>query len=227
MSGKNWIVGLAALTVLVCAGVAEAGVYEQPLDTIDGKYSNRPYSAADNHQVVADQFMLPTFGEISTVRWYGFYETEFDPGVSVDFTISFFADNSGLPALDPTYDETVSAQVLPNMGPSFLGTEIYEFEAAIPIMSVSAGQTMWLSVAEADLGTPPEFPTQWLWSHSTVGEPGLAYRVSPEEAWNPDLGSLAFSLQYAIPEPSAFLTWGGLVGLGLIGGWRRRRRCGL
>jgi len=27
-----------------------------------------------------------------------------------------------------------------------------------------------------------------------------------------------------VPEPSAFLTWGGLVGLGLVGGWWRKRR---
>ena len=151
----------------------------------------------------ADQFTLPGELSITAVTWFGFYQVS--PGVdptTIDFSLSFWADAGGVPATNASVADIVTASVqstgLQVIGGVFDGRTIFEFSATLTSpVSVPAGQTAWISVAEVDPSTG-----QWLWSFAP-SDPGdsKAFRstnpccASDWQAVGASNGNLAFTLE--------------------------------
>jgi hypothetical protein len=80
---------------------------------------------------------------------------------------------------------------------------------------------MWISIMEADAGTPAVGATQWLWSYSTYPSPFHAARSISDGIWGASAGDMAFALYgEVVPVPGAALL--GVLGLGFAG-WRLKR----
>lgn len=240
---KLGLQGFLSLTVviLLLALVSEARaalLYEQDFVTDpSGVFSNI------GGQVGADQFTLQVDATVTAVLWHGFYSgVDLAPSVtSLNFSLTFFPDDNGLPGQSPSYDRVVSGQVQ-NTGsqvtaPGFQnGRVIYEFSAdPIAPFSIRAGETTWISIAEVDPSTPAVGGTQWLWSFSSFspGDTKAFRNTSPGRETSfqlsTEFGQLAFALtgtvapSAPIPEPGTlFLIGSGLVGLG-AGAWRRKK----
>ena len=169
------------------------------------------------HQVGADQFTLSQDSMIDGLQWYGHFNgIDIDPGVvALDFDISFFSETNGLPDKTPIYKQTASARIRDTgmvvSGSPQAGRKIYEFVAdGIPPFSVTAGQTVWISIAESDDSTEAVGGTQWLWNFSPfTADDTKAFRLTstdPDfeiEDWelSTQLGQLAFSLLGSVKVP--------------------------
>ena len=178
--------------------------YEQPLEASSGVVSNT------GGNISADQFVLPRFSMITSVRWFGFFSNAgVDPTVTpVEFTIRFLPDDAGLPALTPSSEQTVSVQAQDSgfRTTSFSGGErvIYDFVANLGwAFPVSAGQPTWISIAIAGPAPAP----RWLWSFSPASaSDSRATRntgTTPPGDWQSreKFGQLAFTL---IEPPGLF-----------------------
>lgn len=171
--------------------------YEQQLDaSATGFFSNI------GGQVGADQFTFSEDVTITGINWYGFYGSDLNPSItSIDFELSFYLDNSGVPTSNPISQQILSAQVqdtgLQEQGQ--FSSSIYEFQTdLISPLEIAAAETTWIAIAENDTLTPAFGNTQWLWSFSLPGtESTKAFRnTNPNLAsdWEITTGQLAFAL---------------------------------
>ena len=192
------------LFVVVCGVLATTqaqtpptgeSIYEQPLVTVGGVYSN------EGGLVAADQFTIEEPATITGVIWYGFFsDNTIDPAKTrQDFRISFFSDRSGLPTPRRSYERTVRVRVRDSgrRTTGFTGGQrvVYEFAAeSIPPFKVNARTINWISIA-----TPGPPTINWLWSTGSGGQKGTAGRnTNPARStdWrqNQQTADLAFSL---------------------------------
>jgi hypothetical protein len=174
----------------------------------NGAYSSQnDTNTFGNFATAYDNFTLGGSYTISNVQWVGSY---FNPSIQspiTGFTVSFYADNAGVPGalLYSTGD------VAGNAGETSVGFDNAGNPAFVYGLSVSfaatGGTTYWLSIVP-DLGFPP----QWGWETGTGGD-GAAY-----QCFFGSCGSVPNDLAFALntPEPSSmvFLTTG-LVALGI------------
>jgi hypothetical protein len=183
---------------------------------------------------VYDDFALAKNGVVYRVTWQGGYFEPASAGTpptnNLTFTINFYNSNAsgGLGSL-------LATRVVPNnAGESLVGLEagsggdgnlIFNYAADIAPVSLTGGNTYWLSImADLNFGNNTTVGA-WGW-HTGVGGNGTALQDyippdGPEVFGSTVPSDMAFSLQTA-PEPASislfcsgaamFLAWGG---------WRR------
>jgi hypothetical protein len=165
-----------------------------------------------------DDFTLPTTDSINAIAWSG---EDFNPSTHATisaFTISFYANNSGVPGT-MLYTETIpgdanetSLGTSDNNNPSFN----YFTDLNTPFMATS-GTPYWLSI----VANAPLFP-QWSWESGSGGN-GTSYQIF--EGTNfPRQTDDAFTLSGTVaPEPSTVsVLFAGVLGLSLMTLKKRR-----
>ena len=205
-----------AAIAVVPASAGTVTVYSQP-PNFNGEYaSQNDTNGLGNFATAYDNFTLSATTSIDSVEWVGSYFNPQAQGAITGFTVSFYANNGGIPgALLATYGFAGTA------GETFLqndniGDPTYQYGVTIPDFPATGGTEYWLSIVP-DLGFQP----QWGWETGSGGD-GAAYQCY-FGACGPIPSDLAFSLDTTIttttPEPgSVLLLATALAGLGLMVG---------
>lgn len=198
-----------------------AVIFDQTLSTTNpGEYSN----LGPSNQQVADDFQLTGITLLESISWVGRYGDESvsvsDP---VSFSIRFFAETAGSPAVSPLLALDVAVEAV-STGSSYGDIPLLSYSADIPYLLLGPG-TYWVSVLENDSDTPMVGATQWLWADSTT-RGYRAFRDSDGASWSTSLDiNHAFTLDGTtapVPEPATMLLLGS--GLFWLGGFGRRLR---
>jgi hypothetical protein len=194
----------------------------QPLNAnISGAFSN--LEPGSPHQQIADNFQLFQVTTLESLSWFGRYGMTLSLANPVDFSIRFFADDGGRPAVSPVQEFDVMTDAH-DTGLTFQGVPWFSYAIALPDLTLKPGN-YWVSVLESDPRTPASGLTQWLWGQSDQGDRTVAVRGTDGATWTRISNSdQAFSLTgSAVPEPSGFWLWVlGLSGLA----WFQRRPTG-
>jgi hypothetical protein len=215
--------GAAVMTMAIAFAMsaparADSTLYDQPTD-LAGAYTSQTDTSGGglgSYATAYDNFTLGTASTIDSVTWVGSYS---NPATQVPisaFSISFYADNAGVPdALLQTENISGNANET-SLGTDGSGNPAFSYSADVTPFSVAAGTQYWLSIVAYTDGATPA----WGWE-TGIGGDGNAYQVYG--AGGPIPNDLAFSLVgNAVPEPSTLvmLSIGAVSALGF--GWRRR-----
>jgi hypothetical protein len=172
-----------------------------------------------------DQFTLAGPYVLGGVRWRGAY-VDVTGGFatlpdSTAFTFRFYADNGGVPASLPLYEQSVG---IGNVAMTLLGfgtiggyqSRFFDFAAELPVGFVAnAGTPYWLSIAAVE---PSALPTSFAWLGGTGGN-GTTYQLLNLTTPFTRSGDRAFALE-AVPEPVSLT----LLSTGLAAAMFARRR---
>lgn len=169
----------------------------------------------------ADDFRLqPGASTISDVHWWGFYSPLSTPSVPDNFTIRFFANVAGAPAVIPFAQFNVGHVGRADTGADVGGQDVYAYSADIAPLALVAGTTYWLSIVN---DTAADTDDHWGWSLAVGGNNHS--RDQDGDDWSLFIGEHAFQLTNdatAVVEPGTAALLG--LGLAAIGFQLRRRR---
>ena len=198
---------LIGMLLIGSPGMVQADVVVlQPLDpTSTGEFSN----LGPANQQAADDFSLAQATILDSISWFGRYGAgSVAAPIPTDFSIRFFEDSGGAPAIASILQLDVSVNPVTsglNYSPGVGAADIpwFSYAASLPALTLEAA-TYWVSVVENDSTTPTSGNTQWLWADSnTLGL--RAIRNNDSDAWSasPDIDH-AFSLTgTVVPVPAA------------------------
>lgn len=171
-------------------------------------------------QQMADNFVLGAGSNTLTgVSWSGSYYSSNTPTAADNFVIRIFSDLGGIPDTNPIYSFSVGNAVNridSGIDDATWNIDIYNYSAAVPSTTLTAGTTYWLSVVNDTSGHPDD----WLWENSQTSG-SSAFRLGEGSSWNPHDAELAFQIS-AVPEPETYALL--LAGLGLLGFAARRKQ---
>ncbi len=188
---------LAALAVVAAMpAMANNIIYFQNPD-YNGAYSSQnDTNGFGNFATAYDNFTLSGTYTISTVEWVGSYFNPSIQGTITGFTVSFYADNAGVPGTQLA----TTGDVAGNANESFLridnaGNPTYLYGLGTSF-TATGGTKYWLSIVP-DLGFPP----QWGWETGTGGD-GASY-----QCFFGSCGAVPNDLAFALatPEPGSML----------------------
>jgi hypothetical protein len=203
---------LPGLAILHLAGHAQADLlFSQPV--INGGVALASDFARSQQE--ADNFALAQSASVLTIHWWGAYANNDLP--TDHFTLRFFADVAGNPAMTPFVDlSSVSLTRTATNLVDNLGDQVYDYQATLPSpISFNEGTNYYLSLVN-NTG-------DWDWVGSG---PGMHWaRPDDTSAWTLSANTTNFAFELsggaAVPEPSALL----LLAIGTVGlmGWAWRR----
>jgi hypothetical protein len=167
----------------------------------------------------ADDFSLAAGANIiGDIHWTGAYAFNNTPGTD-NFTIQFFADAGGTPALAALHTFNVGSAVnRTDTGVDISGIDIYSYSVDIAPLALPSGTFFWLSIFN---DTSSDADDEWFWGgQNLVG--ASVFRGTAGDPWTATDLLMDFQLtspSAAVSEPAAL--W--LVGLALVGLSLRRR----
>ena len=205
---------LPGLALLLLASPLRADVlFSQPV--IDGGVALASDFA--RFQQEADNFALPQAAAVQTVHWWGVYANNDMP--TDNFTLRFFADTAGNPALTPVVNVSLSGvtRTATSLHDN-LGDLIYSYETTLPTSVLFDGTTPYYLSLVNNTG-------DWDWVGSGPGTHWA--RPDDASAWTVSSNTTDFSFELSgtpVPEPSTLL----LLAVSTVGmiAWpgRRKRR---
>lgn len=234
---------LAVFAASVLSLICHASVFAAASNVVlfnngDPDFQRSHVSDTDQPFQQAGDFVLaPGANKITAVRFYGSYGSTLGviptaPLPFDDFTIRFFEDDGGRPAVDWLHEFHVGDIHRESIGfrPQPPRFEQFVHEVQIPEVELPAEQTYWLSIVNS---TEYDDRLNWFWARASVGG-YWQNRVTDGEEWDhPRLsdGSIhyyesAFQL-LGVPEPGSATLAG--CGAALFSGvtyrsrWQRRQ----
>jgi hypothetical protein len=187
--------------------------------------SNSFVSDTDFPRFVADDFSLaPGANVITGVNWTGLYFPANTPTQPDDFTIQFFADVAGSPAVTPFLSLLIGNPGRADTGIDITGSDLFAYSASVAPIVLAPGTVFWLSIFNS---TSADSDDNWFWAmQDALGN--SVERGNPADPWIPQVPPVGNRQDFqltgptAIPEPSGL----GLLAIGVIGLLGCRRRLG-
>ena len=213
---KQYTILLITLLALSASlEAASAQVFSQSSNVNDGRASDLDFQTGF---LTADDFILVNAATITSITWFGGYNfTTFNVPATDNFTIAFYTDAGGAPALAPFATINVGNAVNRNdTGVDYIpGLHHFSYSANINV-NLAGGTPYYLSIFADTAGTVSD----WLWGSSGIAQQnewscdGTASATCPANWVLKEAFSHAFTLDATIvPLPPALA----LLGLGLAG----------
>lgn len=219
--------------MVICLSFSQAAfaevIYTQAPEYINQNIAlecnDYPPGVQPMEQRIADDFILESDAEISSVSWTGFYTVSAPIEMeSILFSIEFYAtDTLGKPEANsvPGREVDVVEANLTEAGMGNNGYMNYDFTAVLnSTFEVAANELMWLSVVEVDTATDDVFK----WSGTSGDNVDICSRFVPDLHWYfaPFVPGRAFELSDTtiVPEPASII----MVCLGCCVAMLPRRR---
>jgi PEP-CTERM motif len=187
--------------------------------------SNSFVSDTDFPRFVADDFSLtPGANVITGVNWTGLYFPSNTPTQPDNFTIQFFADVAGSPAVTPFLSLLIGNPGRTDTGIDITGSDLFAYSANVAPIVLAPSTVFWLSIFNS---TSADSDDNWFWAmQDALGN--SFERGNPADPWVlqvPPVGNRQdFQLTgpRVIPEPAGLA----LLAIGVIGllGCRRKQR---
>lgn len=123
-------------------------------------------SDLDISSITAGSFSLVQDASINRITWSGAYGFDNTPGPTDDFTVRFYEDDGGLPALsNPIVEFPVGNAVnRTDSGTDIFGFDVYEYGAIVQF-EAEASKTYWLSIFNNTVGEGDNF----FWGGDSLG----------------------------------------------------------
>jgi hypothetical protein len=169
----------------------------------------------------ADDFILaPGANVITSVQWTGLYAFSDTPTQPDNFTIQFFANVAGAPAITPFLSLAIGNPGRTDTGlDTSFGSDIFAYSADVAPTALTPGTTFWMSIFN---NTSADTDDDWFWGmQDAVGNSFT--RSSQAAPWTPINNRHDFQLSgpLAVSEPSVLA----LLAIGIVGllGCRREQ----
>lgn len=185
--------------------------------------SNSFVSDTDFPRFVADDFILASGANVITaVQWTGLYAFTNTPQPD-NFTIQFFADVAGSPALTPFLSLAIGNPGRTDTGIDITGSDLFSYTANVAPIALAPNTVFWLSIFN---DTSADSDDNWFWAmQDALGN--SHDRGNAADPWVlqvPPVGNRQdFQLigPRVVPEPSVLA----LLAIGVIGllGGRRKQ----
>jgi hypothetical protein len=169
--------------------------------------ANSFVSDIDFPMFVADDFTLnPGANIVTDVHWTGLYFDTNTP-LTDTFTIQFFTDVGGSPALAPFLSLAVSP-TRTDTGTDLTGSDLFAYDVNIAPVAFTPNTTFWISIFN---DTTNDTDDNWFWG--MVDQAGNSFnRESDSAPWEAQNNGQEFQLTGIVPQSSALA----LYALGIV-----------
>jgi hypothetical protein len=209
---------LIALSMLACGTIASAAViFDNGIVANNGFVSDPDFTGTPKFS--ADDFTLAAGANVITdVHWTGLYAFSNTP-LTDNFTLQFFNNAGGFPALTPFLSVAVSP-TRTDTGRDAAGSDIFAYVVDIAPLTLAPATTFWLSIVNDTSNDPND---NWFWGIRDASGNG-AVRDAPGGPWTTLGAGYEFQLTgVSVPEPPALALFAlSFITLGFLS--RRRTR---